>query len=313
MDFVAFNVILDDVALPDGRVMRDLLGGGGPQTAWGIRLWADSAGLVGAVGADFPASARRWLERCGIDGGGLRQVNFPSLRARQEVDSDGSCRHVWQAKPDAMAAMLERKVDYLPAAYQKAKGFHFGLHPLEAQRAFQDGLRALGGLVSVEMFRPAERALSDGELRELMGAADIFSLNVYEARSLLGGEGSPLELARALLQWLLTEGAGIISLRLGAQGSLVVRRGIEQAVRVPAIDVPVVDPVGAGNAYCGAFLAGWARSGNLAEAGLMGAVAASFMVEQSGCPPTLDESTRAEAKRRLESARIQLELVTGSR
>ncbi len=310
MDFVAFNVILDDVALPDGRVERDLLGGGGPQTAWGMRLWADSAGLVGAVGADFPASARRWLERCDIDSSGLRQVSFPSLRARQEVQADGSCRHVWQAKPEAMRAMLERKVDYLPTAYQKAKGFHFGLHPLEAQRAFQDGLRVMGGLVSVEMFRPAERALNDGEMRELMGAADIFSLNIYEARSLLGGEDSPLELARALIKWLPVEGAGIISLRLGAQGSLVVQRGVDKAVRIPAIDVPVVDPVGAGNAYCGAFLAGWVQSADLAEAGLMGAVAASFMVEQSGCPLTLDEGTRAEAKRRLEHARIEVEWVT---
>jgi sugar/nucleoside kinase (ribokinase family) len=310
MDFVAFNVILDDVALPDGLVERDLLGGGGPQTAWGMRLWADSAGLVGAVGEDFPASARQWLERCGIDGGGLREVHYPSLRARQEVQADGSNRHVWQASPDAMRAMLERKVEYLPSDYQKARGFHFGLHPLEAQRAFQDGLRALGGLVSVEMFRPAERTLNDDELCELMGAADIFSLNIYEARSLLGGEGSPLELARVLLQRMPVAGAGIISLRLGAQGSLVVRRGVDQAARIPAIDVPVVDPVGAGNAYCGAFVAGWAQSGDLAEAGLMGAVAASFMVEQSGCPPTLDEGTRAEAKRRLERARVEVEWIT---
>ena len=190
MDFVTFNVILDNVVFADGNVMRDLLGGGGPQSAWGMRLWADSAGLVGTVGADFPASARRWLEDCGIDASGLRQVEYPTLRARQEVQADCSHRHVWLAQPQAMRAMLERKVEFLPPAYRTALGFHFGLHALEPQVEFQHGLRALGGLVSAELFCPAERHLNDDEMSALLGAADIFSLNIYEARSLFGGQAS---------------------------------------------------------------------------------------------------------------------------
>lgn len=33
MDFVAFNVVMDDLVLPDGQTYLGLLGSGGPQTA----------------------------------------------------------------------------------------------------------------------------------------------------------------------------------------------------------------------------------------------------------------------------------------
>jgi len=50
MDFVTFGLILDDVVYPDGRTAMGMLGGGGPQTAFGMRLWSDSVGLVAGVG-----------------------------------------------------------------------------------------------------------------------------------------------------------------------------------------------------------------------------------------------------------------------
>ena len=38
VDLVAFGVILDDLVFPDGRTSLGVLGGGGPQTAFGMRL-----------------------------------------------------------------------------------------------------------------------------------------------------------------------------------------------------------------------------------------------------------------------------------
>jgi sugar/nucleoside kinase (ribokinase family) len=46
----------------------------------------------------------------------------------------------------------------------------------------------------------------------------------------------------------------------------------------------VVDALGAGNAYCGAFLTGWSETGDLLEAGLRGAAAASVIIEHFGVP-----------------------------
>jgi hypothetical protein len=72
MDFVTFALIIDDLVFPDGRTMMAVLGGGGPQTAFGMKLWADRVGLVGGVGSDLPPHALTWLKTAGIDTTGLR-------------------------------------------------------------------------------------------------------------------------------------------------------------------------------------------------------------------------------------------------
>jgi sugar/nucleoside kinase (ribokinase family) len=61
----------------------------------------------------------------------------------------------------------------------------------------------------------------------------------------------------------------------------------------------VVDPIGAGNAFCGGFLSGWVYKKDLRLAAIRGAVSASFAVEQVGLPrlspEILLESRRREA------------------
>ena len=87
----------------------------------------------------------------------------------------------------------------------------------------------------------------------------------------------------------------MVALRLGADGSLVYATATGAALHIPAVPVSVVQPVGAGNAYCGGFLTGWVETGNLTEAGLRGAVAASFLLEQVGLPaltPALRQTAR---------------------
>src|SRR5688500_4191662 len=150
MDYVTFGIIIDDVAFPDGRVARDLLGGGGLQTAFGMRLWAERVGLVARVGADLPERVRTWLRETGIDTEGVSVTAWPTLRAWQHLSREGGRRHEWQVPGPAIGAQLARSVASLPDGYRAARGFHLGLHPEEPNLDFLVGLRALGGLVSVE-------------------------------------------------------------------------------------------------------------------------------------------------------------------
>ena len=281
MDYVTFGLIIDDVAFPDGRVVRDLLGGGGPQTAFGMRLWAPAGrvGLAAQVGADLPSTALAWLHDAGIDTAGVRVTEWPSLRAWQHLGADGSRRHAWQVPPEVVAAQLARSAAALPVAYQQARGWHLGVHPEEPPLAFLKALRALGGRVSVETFRAAQQRPDPDALHALLAATDVFSPNLAAAQSLVG-PGTSEEVAERLL----AAGAPLVALRLGARGSLVAERGSARLVRIPALPVRVVDPVGAGNAYCGGFLTGWVETGDVVEAGLRGAVAASFLLEQYGLP-----------------------------
>ena len=94
------------------------------------------------------------------------------------------------------------------------------------------------------------------------------------------GKAAPAE----LIQRLEAAGAQIVALRQGAGGALVHQAGCGAAQAIPPFQTEVIDPTGAGNAFCGGFLAGWVQTGNLESAGLFGVVAASFMVEQIGLP-----------------------------
>lgn len=284
MDYVTFGLIIDDVAFPDGRVATDLLGGGGPQTAFGMRLWGQpgQVGLAARVGADLPETASAWLRANSIDTAGVRVTEWPTLRARQLLSMDGGRRHAWQVPEEVIGAQLARSVEALPESYRRARGWHLGLHPDEPDLGLLAGLRALGGVVSVEPFRPALERLTPAAVRGLLTAADIFSPNLNDARSLVG-PGTADEVTRRLLE----AGASVVALRLGTEGSLVAEGKSGRWARIPAVPVTVVDPVGAGNAYCGGFLTGWVETGDVVEAGARGAVAASFLLEQYGLPPTI--------------------------
>ena len=303
MDYVTFGLILDDLLRADGVVRTGLLGGGGPQTAFGMRLWSESVGLVARVGPDLPASARDWLRDSGVDTQGLSVTAWPTLRARQRLDEAGRRQHTWLVPEPAIGAQLQKRVADLPASYRPARGWHLGVHPDDPDWEFLAGLRSLGGRVSVETFRPAAQPLDPAALGRLLHAADIFSPNALSAASLVG-EGAPEAMARRLL----AAGAAVLALRLGARGSLVAEAGAGQAAWIPALPVTVVDAVGAGNAYCGAFLTGWVETGDLLEAGLRGAVAGSLILEDFGVP-LVTPALRQAAQDRLAVLRPQARIL----
>ena len=100
----------------------DTLGGGGPQTAFGMRLWAASVGLSAGIGADLPEPALNWMQSAGIDTAGLRlSPEWPTLRAWQVLESDGRRTQVWRTPTPAIAAQLGRNWDMLPKSYRQAK------------------------------------------------------------------------------------------------------------------------------------------------------------------------------------------------
>lgn len=295
---VAFNIILDDIVFPDGRTAMGVLGGGGPQTAFGMRLFTHDVGLVAAVGADLPQSAWDWLHQSGIDTAGVQVASQPDRltpRAWQITEADGRRTQVWRSRPWGPAP--------LPAAYTQATAYHLGVHPESPPLGMAASLRRTG-LVSVETFRAASQRPDPAALFALLASADIFSANLDEAQSLVG-PGPARGVARRLVEAAESH-AQLIVLRLGAQGSFVVQGQTGQAVALPAWPSAVLDAVGAGNAYCGGFLAGWTQTHEIARAAACGAVAAAFVVEQVGLP-TITEPLRAQAQQRADALLAQVE------
>jgi sugar/nucleoside kinase (ribokinase family) len=304
MDYFTHSVIIDDLLFHDGHTLMGVLGGGGPQAAFGMKLWTDgNVGLCGSVGPDFPAAAQAWLDTAAIDTTGLRRdIQHESLRAWQIIEVDGRRTQVWRTRGVAIPHHLALTPEDVPPTYWAARGFHFGVHPEAPNLPIMQALRARGIFVSVEPFREASRPLSDTEVRALLSACDLFSPNLLEAETLVG-PGDPLTLLRRLSD----AGATMVALRMSAAGSLVHRAATGETWYIPAVPTTVVDPVGAGNAYCGALLVAWLERGDLRRAGMCAAVAASFLVEQHGLP-ALRAGLRAEAAQRL----AQLETIMRS-
>lgn len=100
-------------------------------------------------------------------------------------------------------------------------------------------------------------------------------------------------------------------MKLGEQGSLLCVPDRRQCFRVPVFPARVVDTTGAGDSYCGGFLAGLAEGRPFEVCAAMGTVAASYVVEACGAlntaiPDKAERDARLarvmEASRLLESA-----------
>jgi len=304
VDLVAFGVIVDDIVYPDGETWMGVLGGGGPQTAFGMRLWSPSIGIVAGIGEEFISTVEEWLIASGIDGSGLRESEEPTPRAWQLLEYDERRRQVWRVPSDIIQKQLSRSIGYLPDTYRIAQGFHFGIHPDEPDQEFIEALHDLNAVVSVEPFKPADKLPDRAVLREFLSKTDIFSANQLEAHSLVRGD-EPLELAKRLVE----AGANIVVLRLGTRGSLVLDGHTGAGFRVPAVPVEVRDPIGAGNAYCGGFLAGWIQTREILTAGIYGSVSASFLLEQVGVP-VYSEELAAKSRARASSLQPLVERIT---
>ena len=76
VDAVVFTVIVDDLVFPDGTTKMCVMGGGGPQTAFGLRAHPSdlTVGIAAGVGSDLPSECASWLDANAVDTTGLALV-----------------------------------------------------------------------------------------------------------------------------------------------------------------------------------------------------------------------------------------------
>lgn len=120
--------------------------------------------------------------------------------------------------------------------------------------------------------------------------AQVLFPNFDEGR-LLTGSSEPETIVERLL-----ERAPIVALTLGAEGALVATR--EGTTHTPTVPVPeVVDTTGAGDAFCGAFLASWLVDRDVVVAAELGVRAGARAVTAPGARPSVRRSNRARTRR----------------
>lgn len=112
--------------------------------------------------------------------------------------------------------------------------------------------------------------------REVASAADLVFAGEDEAALMLGEDADPSR----LLEGMLALGPSTAVLKRGELGSIASEAGA--VVESPALRVPVVDTVGAGDAFVAGFLAGRLRGEELAGSLRLATAAGAFACMGSG-------------------------------
>ena len=258
---VTGEALIDLVLARDGSL--DGHPGGGPyNVARTIGRLEQPVLYLGRVSTDgFGRRLRRELEADGVGLDSVIATDAPTTLALAELDAAGSAKyHFYDAGTSAPGLTLEAASAEFPADvgifYLGTLGLVFEpmATTLEAlvTGIGDDTLVALDPNCRPSMIEDA--AAFRGRLARLLVRTDVLKASEDDL-AWIEPDMHPVTAARRLLGH---DGA-VALVTLGGDGALAVTQDAEIAVRAPAVDV--VDTIGAGDAFMGAFLAHWRSRG----------------------------------------------------
>lgn len=280
------NATIDDLVFCDGTTRMGQAGGNAVYTACGALLWDQHVGLCVVAGHDYPIDH---IAAEPLDLSGVRWVDGPSLRNWALYEEDGSCQYIFRRGRGQHERYSPGPTD-IPAPYLSARYSHVAPVPFPYTVALLEALsetRQRGG-ISID---PDVRycALLPADSRNvLMAGLTFFLPSQREAALLYPGLSVRDVLERVRADFPHVQVAAV---KLAADGCMLYDRQRDEMYHLPAVPAHVVDTTGAGDAFCGGFLAGHALTGDGVEAAMHGLISASFIVESYGVP-------RAQALRR---------------
>lgn len=310
---------------PAGAVHLRKIGGNAVYAAVGARLWTERVGILSRVGNNYPIEWLDVIEAHGVDTGGVARMPGPldtrtfyaylTREIREDVHPERHFARVGQPLPAALegyATSTEGQADpeqfsplavrpeEVPPDYLSARGVHlapydFALHRKLPPLLREHGVRYVTCDPSVRYMRPQ----FEREVRAIVSGLDAFLPSEMEAR---GYFDEPVDDLWQAVEAFAAMGARCVVVKLGARGQYVYDAGSRRRWHVPPYPVEVVDVTGAGDSYCGGFLAGLGETGDPLEAALRGAVSASIVVEGIGALYALEHGP-AVAQARLEALR----------
>ncbi|WP_420102622.1 carbohydrate kinase family protein [Bosea sp. (in: a-proteobacteria)] len=314
----AGGLTVDHVISADGAVALDKVGGNGAYSAVGARCWVDAVGLVSVAVSSYPRATLDRLRENGIalDGVAMAQT---ALRSGNWFiyDERGNRSEHLTSRPEELEQAgfptdrltpeqvtrwqdhLRRRGDGGEISYSRFRD----IHPLVASQVPETYLRAKGAHcaparpVVLDALLPLFNSrgmmvtldagwqlaeLSMDEMSPFLAQVDAFLPSEIELAAIVPQTG--VETALALVA---ERCRGTAAVKLGARGSLVWDKSAARAVPVPVVPTRAIDPTGAGDSFCGGFLAGLVETGDPVLAAAYGAVSASLIVGRYGADGAL--------------------------
>lgn len=258
---VTGEALIDLVVDHDGRVAAQP--GGGPfNTARTIGRLGQEPAFLGGLSQDrFGAQLRALLGRDGVTLA-VPTMAAPTTLALADVDSDGVARyHFYLAGTAACALDYPQLSAALPAG---VTALHAGSVALAAEPIATGIERLIASDVPADalvMIDPNCRpeAVTDREaylarLSRILRRADVVKVSIEDLAYL--APGVP---AHSAATALLGQGPSVVLITDGPRTARALLPGQEVSADVPVVEV--VDTIGAGDAFGGAFLAWWSANG----------------------------------------------------
>jgi adenosine kinase len=260
LDKIALSFLVDTLDIRRGGVAANI--------AFGLGCLGLRPLLVGTVGADF-AEYRGWLDRHGVDTGGVRESALHHT-ARYVATTDADMNQIASFYAGAMSE--DRQID-LGALAGTVDLALIGASDPDAMLAFTAQCREHQIPFAADTSWQLAR-LGKDQVRDLVvGAAYMFS-NEYEATLSMHKTGWTDE--------QLTAQVGVRVTTLGAGGARVDQAGRPPVLVPPVPGVQPKEPTGAGDAFRSGFLAAIAWDLSLERAAQLGNLLAVHALETTG-------------------------------
>jgi ribokinase len=299
----------------DVRLME--MGGNALYGAAGAKLWLDHIAILARAGESYPSGWIDALHDYGFDVRGIRRVTgqqdhrtfYAYLNNDERVDTEPA-KHFARAgmplpaalqdyvhstpgqddpsryeplavTPEDLDAYFKVADDVVHHQLSAATALHMGPISIRTLRYLPDAARRHG--ISIVSADPGERAMQPAlmtTIEEALSQLDIFMPSDQEVESLFREETTQMD-ARQCAQWFADRGPRIVVQKLGSDGALVHEKG-GGFWHVPALPVKVLDVTGAGDSFCGGFMADFVQHGDPVRAAITGTVSASLCVQDYG-------------------------------
>lgn len=276
------------------RDMRLSIAGAESNVAIGVCRLGGDATWISRLGSDsFGALIRRELraERVHVIAAADRE-RPTGLMIKERANALSTRVHYYRS---GSAASTMTAFDVSAEAIRSASVLHLtgitpalGAGPVSALHLALDLADEAGLVVSLDInYRSAlwSREDAGAALAPLVDRAHVVFAGLEEA-SLVVPEGPPEKLAAAIAE----RGPSQVVLKLGADGAYSLVDGVERTTL--AVQVPVIDPVGAGDAFVAGYLAelmeGQPIEERLSTAAAAGAFACTSLGDWEGLPTRRD-------------------------
>lgn len=293
------RLTIDDLYLPDGTFVPNCTGGNALYASLGARLWRPATEVVVAIGKDLPQESRDQMTRANyrLDGFHPRQVN--TMRNRIDYDAHGERKWTHYFSEEE-SDILSPTPEDIPEAYLDAKIFLVQAMTISAQQRLIPWLRKhTKAKIALDLKETMVKG-NEKPLFDLISQVDIFLPSQIEA-FILGQSEDWAEVARRFASL----GPRVVAIKLNKNGSIVFDGASGQCRQVPAYPVQVVDATGAGDAFCGGFLATYlSKSDDLVACLKGGAISSSYAITGYGTF-RIAAATPLEANERLQTWQIE--------